>query len=105
MDSSYISLLIFILITIFYYLVLKPKLSVSTIENEDEYTAYTKSNYMKIIIYFIMIILSQLVINANIIISKCGGSITNNIGSAFLLTFVPWIFWYFDCSACYLSRF
>ena len=43
MDSSYISLLIFILITIFYYLVLKPKLSVSTIENEDEYTAYTKS--------------------------------------------------------------
>jgi hypothetical protein len=31
-------------------------------------------------------------INASVIVTKCGGSLMQNIGSAFLMTLIPWIF-------------
>jgi hypothetical protein len=39
-----------------------------------------------------LVIVSQFGLNASIISTKCGGSITQNIGSAFIMTFIPWIF-------------
>ena len=94
MDSSFFSLLLFTLITILYYLVLKPNLSTSMLEDPtgEEYIKYNSSKNTALFIYFIMVVLSQIFVNATVIINKCGGSIAQNIGSAFLITLIPWIF-------------
>jgi hypothetical protein len=42
------------------------------------------------VIYFVLIIISQLFINISNLISKCGGNIQDNLSSAFIFTFLPW---------------
>jgi hypothetical protein len=93
MDSSYISLLLFGLITIFYFMVLKPTLTLEIIDKGNEgYTSYITKTYTTLIIYFLMVVLSQFGINASVIVNKCGGSVSQNIGAAALMTFIPWFF-------------
>ena len=92
MDSSYLSLFIFILITILYYMFIKAPLTVATLDDDKAYMQYSSSSYLYLLIYFLMVVLSQFGLNASILSNKCGGSIINNIGTAFLMTFIPWIF-------------
>lgn len=93
MDSSYISLLLFGLITIFYFMVLKPTLTLDILSGgQDGYQNYIKGTHTTLIIYFLMVVLSQFGINASVIVNKCGGSVSQNIGAAALMTFIPWIF-------------
>jgi len=94
MDSSYLSFLIFIIITILYYMVLKPKLNISAYDDQsgEQYAAYNSSSNTALFIYFLFIVLSQIGINASVMVNKCGGSIMQNMGSAFLMTLIPWFF-------------
>jgi len=92
MDSSYLSLLIFVIITILYYSFIKTSLTTSIIEDSEQYLQYSSANNIRMLIYLLLVIVSQFGLNASIISTKCGGSITQNIGSAFILTFIPWIF-------------
>lgn len=93
MNSSYLSLLLFIIATIFYFVVLKsPKLTVSILQDDQSYLSYQKGMYIKLFIYFIIVVLTQFGVNVSSIISTCGGSVSQNIGSAALLTFIPWFF-------------
>ena len=93
MNSSYLSLLLFILVTIFYFVVLKtPKLTVSMLQDDQGYLSYQKGLYIKLFIYFMIVVLTQFGVNVSSIISTCGGSVSQNIGSAALLTFIPWFF-------------
>jgi hypothetical protein len=94
MDSSFFSLLIFALITLVYYLLLKPKLNASAFDDPTgaEYAAYSSSNNTALLIYFLFVVLTQMGINASVMVTKCGGSLMQNIGSAFLMTLIPWIF-------------
>ena len=94
MDSSFLSLLIFAVITLVYYLLLKPKLNASVYDDTTgaEYAAYSSSNNTALIIYFLFVILTQMGVNASVMVTKCGGSLMQNIGSAFLMTLIPWIF-------------
>lgn len=94
MDSSFFSLLIFAVITLVYYLLLKPKLDASVYDDPTgaEYAAYSSSNNTALIIYFLFVILTQMGVNASVMVTKCGGSLMQNIGSAFLMTLIPWIF-------------
>jgi hypothetical protein len=94
MDSSFFSLLIFALITLVYYLLLKPKLNASAFDDPTgaEYAAYSSSNNTAVLIYFLFVVLTQMGINASVMVTKCGGSLIQNIGSAFLMTLIPWIF-------------
>lgn len=93
MDSSYISIIIFIIITIFYY-VLKPALTIEILQDTKgaAFGAYSKTAYMVLFVYFLASVLSQFGVNASIIIDNCGGSMVDNIGAAALITFIPWIF-------------
>lgn len=92
MGSSYLSLLIFIIATVFYFLVLKgPQLTPAILQNESEYLSYQKGLYSKLLIYFLIVVLTQFGVNIGAIISTCGGSVSQNVGSAALLTFIPWI--------------
>lgn len=92
MDSSFFSLIVFFVITLLYYLALKPKFKIEYLNDIGKLTSYTNTNYMVLCIYFLAVVLSQIGINAGIVINKCGGSVTQNFGIAFFITFIPWIF-------------
>jgi hypothetical protein len=104
MDASYLSLLIFAIITILYY-VLKPKKTLDIIygnsdtgtplteDQKNQLSAnFTKKSYLYLIIYFLFVIISQFFVNFGIISNKCGGSLKDNFAAGALMTFIPWVF-------------
>lgn len=46
---------------------------------------------MYLAIYVLLVILIQFIVNSSIIANTCGGNITENMGAAGVLTFLPWI--------------
>jgi hypothetical protein len=42
-------------------------------------------------IYFLLVLLGQFGVNASTLVSKCGGSLSENMTAAFTLTFFPWL--------------
>ena len=91
MANSYLNIVTFLLTTLFYYLALKPALPYTLYSNKDEYKSYISKNYMHLAIYVLLVILIQFMVNSSIIASNCGGNITENMGAAGVLTFLPWI--------------
>ena len=91
MAGSYLNIFTFLLTTLFYYMALKPNLSYDTFNDKTKFSAYTKDSYIYLAVYIFLVILIQFMVNASIISSTCGGSITENIGSAGTFTFLPWI--------------
>ena len=91
MDTSYISVLIFLITTILFYLVLKPKMGVDTLNDATLMASYSSSKYIGLGIYLLLVVVSQFAINAAYVINTCGGSSTTNIGYACIVTFIPWI--------------
>jgi len=91
MANSYLNIVTFLLTTLFYYLVFKPVLTYDTFNNANAYKEYISNNYLYLAIYLLLVILVQFLVNASIISSTCGGSITENMGAAGVFTFIPWI--------------
>lgn len=91
MANSYLNIVTFLLSTLFYYMALKPALPYSLYNNKEEYKNYLSNNYMYLAIYVLLVIIIQFMVNASIISSNCGGNITENMGAAGVLTFLPWI--------------
>jgi hypothetical protein len=91
MANSYLNIVTFLLTTLFYYLALKPALPYTLYKNKEEYKNYISSSYMYLAIYVLLVILIQFMVNSSIIASNCGGNITENMGAAGVLTFLPWI--------------
>ena len=91
MTNSYLNIVTFLLTTLFYYLALKPSLPYSLYSNKQEYKGYVSDNYMYLAIYVLLVIIIQFIVNSSIIANNCGGNITENMGSAGVLTFLPWI--------------
>jgi hypothetical protein len=96
MDISHISIILFIFMTIFYFSSVpvfgKPELKLPDNGTLDEQTLiqyYTECR-PKLAIYFLVIIVTQFILNIIYLMDKCGGDISKNIGSAALNTFVPW---------------
>ena len=92
MDTSYISVLIFLITTILFYLVLKPKMKIDTLNDAALMGKYASSKYMGLGIYLLLVVVTQFAINEYYVTNTCGGSSTANIGYAFIATFIPWIF-------------
>jgi len=90
MDISLLSLLFFIIITIGYFLALKPKLTLDQLE-PDCYNDYKNSIFPKLALYLLIVCLSQFLLNTAYLTNKCGGEVKNNIGPAALYTFFPWL--------------
>jgi hypothetical protein len=91
MAGSYLNIVTFLLTTLFYYMALKPRLTYQTLNSQTEFTSFTSNNYIYLAVYIFLVIIIQFMVNASIISSTCGGSITENIGSAGVFTFLPWI--------------
>ena len=83
---------VFVVITILYYAFLKPKFKIADMVSEKTLTAViTNQNYMTGI-YFLVVVLSQFIINMIYLASRCGGDIASNLGASAMLTFLPWLF-------------
>jgi hypothetical protein len=91
MANSYLNIVTFLLTTAFYYIALKPALPYSSYKDKAKYKEYISNNYMYLAIYVLLVILIQFIVNSSIISSNCGGNITENMGAAGVLTFLPWI--------------
>jgi hypothetical protein len=90
MANSYLNMVTFLLTTLFYYLAIKPiytyEISIDPTKQKD----YKSSSYMYLAIYLLLVMVIQFMVNSSIISSTCGGNITENIGAAGMLTFLPW---------------
>ena len=90
MDNSYLNIFTFLLTTLFYYMILKPKLDYKTVSNGELYKSYTTQNYVSLAVYLLLVMVVQFIVNSSIIAQKCGGSISENMGAAGIFTFIPW---------------
>ena len=91
MTNSYLNIVTFLLTTLFYYLALKPALPYTLYKDKPKYKEYISNSYMYLAIYILLVIVIQFIVNSSIIASSCGGNITENMGAAGVLTFLPWI--------------
>ena len=91
MTNSYLNIVTFLLTTLLYYLALKPVLNYNIYSNGDLYKSYVSNNYMYLAVYILLVIIIQFIVNSSIIASNCGGNISENMGAAGVLTFLPWI--------------
>lgn len=90
MANYYLNIVTFLLTTLFYYLTIKPSYTYEISIDPTKQKKYKSNNYMYLVIYFLLVMIIQFMVNSSIISSTCGGSITENIATAGLLTFLPW---------------
>jgi len=90
MAGSYLNIITFLLTTVFYYFALNPTITIEHLTNKDKFEEYTKNHYIYLGVYVLLVILVQVVVNINVITTTCGGNIADNIGSAGLVTIIPW---------------
>lgn len=94
MDISFLSLIIFTIITILYFAIPsigKPELTMNDLLDDSAKSNYYSRNIKSLAFYFGIIVVSQFFLNTGYLLSKCGGSINKNIGAAALFTFIPWV--------------
>lgn len=92
MDISYLSIIVFIVITVIYYMfpfVGKIPITLEILKNNG-LEEYYKKNMSRLGLYFLMVVVSQFGFNSLYLINKCGGSAKTNVGVAALMTFIPW---------------
>jgi hypothetical protein len=88
--NSYLSIFFFILITLGYFYFGKLKTDLNADEGilQSDY----KTNMMYLLAYFILVLISQILLNVLSVSQLCGGSVAQNIASGTLLAFIPWFF-------------
>ena len=95
MDISFQSLILFIIITILYFVFPsmggKPQLTLNDLINDVNKSAYYSKHMKSLAFYLGMVVVSQLLLNVVYLMSKCGGSLDKNILTAAIFTFIPWI--------------
>lgn len=91
MSSSYLNIVTFLFTTLFYYLVIKPKLTYDVLVDPLKYKQYISNSYMFLAIYLLLVIVIQFMVNSSIISTTCGGNITENMAAAGIFTFLPWV--------------
>jgi hypothetical protein len=89
--NSYINIVTFLLTTLFYYLTLKPKQTYENTTDYGQYAEYVKNNYIYVAVYLLLVMLVQFGINIAVIAEKCGGNLSENVGSAGVITFIPYL--------------
>jgi hypothetical protein len=91
MYNSFLNILLFFFTTIFYYYSLNPTLTYDVVDNYSKYEEYISQKYMYLGVYLLLVAFFQVLANAYVITSVCGGSVKENIGRAFSFVFI-WIF-------------
>lgn len=89
-SSSVLNIVTFLLTTLLYYLVIKPVITYDILVDPEKYKKFVSSGYTNLGIYVLLILVSQYLVNVSMITTTCGGSVTENLGAAAFLTFIPW---------------
>lgn len=96
MDTTYLSGLAFIIVTIIYFSTSalgKPQLTLDILANKQgELDAYFSSNVKSLGVYLLLVIVLQIIINSMYMVNKCGGATGSNISVAIVSTLFPWVF-------------
>ena len=92
MDYSLISLLLFVVTTLLYFIFLKPGTTVAELLKPNGFVDYYSASNSKLMIYMIVVVCGQLFLNFFYLLSKCGGSPGQNIGAAVGYTLIPYLF-------------
>lgn len=96
MDISFTSILIFTILTFFYYFlpsIGKPQLTLDILSaGESAIVEFTQLKQSRAFYYFIAVLVTQFLINTVYMMNKCSGSAGSNMGAAALYTFIPWFF-------------
>jgi hypothetical protein len=71
-------------------LVIKPVITYDILVDPEKYKKFVSSGYTNLGIYVLLILVSQYLVNVSMITTTCGGSVTENLGAAAFLTFIPW---------------
>jgi len=90
MANSYLNIVTFLLTTVFYYMAIKPTLTYDVLNDNVKYKEYVSNSYLYLAIYLLLVMVIQFIVNASIITTTCGGSISENMGAAGVFTFIPW---------------
>ena len=93
MDISYLSIIVFLIITIVYYMfpaIGKLPITLDMIENNN-LSSYYNANLPRLGLYFLAIVVSQFALNTLYLVNKCGGNASANIGMAAFYTIIPWV--------------
>lgn len=101
MDTNVLSLIVFAIITLLYYTMKPiPTHMMNADGNDETEKKYNQTRMMYMLLYLVINILAQCIINANLIIRICGGSSTRNVAVGFLMTLVPWSFFFGGIMIC-----
>jgi hypothetical protein len=92
MYNSYLNIVAFLLTTLFYFIALRPSLTLNTLSSPEKLKSYETNHYVYLAIYLLLVIIVQFIVNTSVISSTCGGSVTQNLGSSAMMTFFPWFF-------------
>ena len=90
--ETFWNILLFVATTVAYFLAIKPRLTLEDLKTNENYSKFKNDSYTRLVIYFILAVLIQFALNIGILVNKCGGSASENIGGAALYTFIPWFF-------------
>ena len=97
MDISYISLILFIIITLLYIssmpIIGKPLLLLNPdgMLTDNDLLNYYSECMPKLAIYLLLVVVTQFGLNIAYLIDKCKGNAAKNVGAAALFTFIPWV--------------
>lgn len=94
MDTSILSVVLFVILTVLYYAIPsigKPVLSLSALQNAEEYTLWNRLCMQRMGIFLLVTVVIQLILSSSYLMVKCGGNIAKNIGAAAFYTFLPWV--------------
>jgi len=94
MDISLQSLLYFIIITMIYFSfpsIGKPALTLEDLTNAEAKANYFSRTNKSLAFYLGIVVISQFFLNMAYLMGTCGGAINNNVWSAAIFTFIPWV--------------
>jgi len=98
MEITYLSILLFFITTIVYYIlpfIGKIPLTLDVLDDTTgtgKFNEFYTSNWIRLAIYFGFVVMTQYILNTVSIINNCGGDIVSNFTNGFLITFMPWVF-------------
>ena len=70
--NSYINIIVFLIITVFYFMALKPKITYEILSTDNLLISYSKNKLLYLAFYLLLVILSQCILNTYTITLTCG---------------------------------
>ena len=104
-DGTYLSLFMFLIITVFYYVAgIKPQLKLDILDSTtspqidekgnplpSKMEEYKTAKIWSLVYYIMLILITQYSVNSYVLIKKCGGDVGKNMIAAIFMTFIPWL--------------